>query len=112
MSAATIILPSQFEGRTLSKVAADVVACSPNGRPGDLINLTFDFSKLTFVRPSGIVFLSNLIWWLHHHGTNVKFTGIDVPSAALRFLDDSLFFEQHCGASPDCGAPTDHAAAR
>lgn len=97
MSAATIILPSQFDGRTLSKVAADVVACSPNGRPGDIVNVTFDFSKLTFVRPSGIVFLSNLIWWLRHHGTKVQFTGTDVRTAALTFLDDSLFFEQHCG---------------
>jgi hypothetical protein len=92
MSEPMIVLPSRFEGRTLSKVAADVVACSPNGIPA---RLTFDLSELTFVNPSGVVFFSNLIWWLHYRGTGVQFSGTGAYSAALRFLDDSLFFEQN-----------------
>jgi hypothetical protein len=106
MDAPTIILPSQFEGRTLSKVAADVVSNSPNGRPSELTCVKFDFSKLSFIRPSGVVFFSNLLWWLHHCGAKVEFSGIGVQSAALSFLDDSLFFEQHCGRKlRDASAP-------
>jgi hypothetical protein len=98
MTVPTIVLPKHFQGRTLSKVAADVVACSPDGRPANLGKVVFDFSKLTFVHPSGIVFLSNLIWWLHHAGTEVQLGGLNALAAAVAFLDDSLFFQQHCGA--------------
>jgi hypothetical protein len=92
-----IVLPTQFQDRTLSKVAADVVACSPFGLPYKLSEVIFDFSKLAFIRPSGIVFLSNLFYWLHHNGTTVKIAGIEALTPALIFLDDSLFFEQHMG---------------
>jgi hypothetical protein len=44
------------------------------------------------------VFLSNLIWWPHHSGTKVQLCGLEKYSAPLHFLDDSLFFEQHCGS--------------
>ena len=94
MSAPVIKLPHQFEGLTLSKVADDVVNCSPNGLPPEI---EVDFSKLRFIRPAGVVFLSNLIWWFHYRQTKVQLTGVGGESAALGFLDDSLFFEQHCG---------------
>ena len=95
MSPAVIILPAQFKGPTLSKVAADVINCaSSDGLPGELM---FDFSKLGFIRPAGVVFLSNLLWWLHHKGTKVELTGLAKLTAPLKFLDDSLFFEQHTG---------------
>jgi hypothetical protein len=92
-----ISLPRIFEGHSLAKVAADVVACSPNRRPGELASIVFDFSDLTFVHPSGIVFLSNLIDWLELHGTEVQLGALGTRSAALSFLDDSLFFHYHCG---------------
>lgn len=95
MSAPVIRLPHQFDGLTLSKVVADLVASSPNKLPEKLV---FDFSALTFVRPAGVVFLSNLIHWLGEKGTAVSFVHIERERAALFFLDDSLFFEQHCGS--------------
>ena len=89
-----IQLPRQFDGQSLSKVAADLMKISPHGLPPEI---EFDFSNLGFARPAGVVFLSNLVQWLQQKGTQVHFTNIAKETASLRFLDDSLFFEQHCG---------------
>jgi hypothetical protein len=94
MPVPVVSLPRQFQGTTLSKVADDVVSCSPAGLPPEI---AINFAGLGFVRPAGVVFLSNLLWWLHHRGTKVHLCGLEKYSAPLRFLDDSLFFEQHCG---------------
>jgi len=59
--------------------------------------MTLDFSNLRFIRPIGTVFLSNLLWWLHQKGTKVTLYNIGGDRSALKYLDDSLFFEQHCG---------------
>jgi hypothetical protein len=90
-----IVLPAQFNGWTLSRTAADIIRCwSPEGAPPEIL---FDFSQLNAIRPAGVVFLSNLIWWLYQQGCRVRFVGTEAPSAALSFLDDSMFFAQHCG---------------
>src|SRR5262249_5535424 len=70
MTAPVIILPAQFRGLTLAKVAGDVVAHAQDGWPLELI---FDFGHLNFIRPAGVVFLSNLVHWLHEQNTTVKF---------------------------------------
>ena len=62
-------------------------------------SVIFDFSRMTFVRPSGIVFLSNLSWYLHLNGCAVRYEGMDTHRECIRFLDDSGFFEQHLGKS-------------
>jgi anti-sigma regulatory factor (Ser/Thr protein kinase) len=95
MSVPKILLPSQFEGLSLSVVAADVVAQCPDGWPPKII---IDFSNLRFVRPVGVTFLSNLVHWLDSHGTKVEFANVRIDSDPVRFLDDSLFFEQHTGS--------------
>jgi len=95
MTVPVIALPAQFRGLTLSRLAGDVVAHAKNGWPPELI---FDFGHLDFIRPAGVVFLSNLIHWLHEQHTTVKFQNATRTSSALLYLDDSLFFEQHCGA--------------
>jgi anti-sigma regulatory factor (Ser/Thr protein kinase) len=95
MVAATIILPAQFDGLSLSTVADDVVAKSASGFP---LEIMFDFKALRFIRPAGVVFISNLVYWLHERGTKVKFNNADPQSPPVSFLDDSLFFEQHSGA--------------
>jgi hypothetical protein len=89
-----IPLPRQFQGTTLSKVADGVVSCSAGGLPPEI---AINFAGLGFVRPAAVVFLSNLLWWLHHRGTKIHLRGFENYSAPLKFLDDSLFFEQHCG---------------
>ncbi|WP_022721698.1 ATP-binding protein [Rhodopseudomonas sp. B29] len=89
-------LPSQFDGTAISTFAADAAKLAANGSwpPEVAIN----FATLRFIRPAGIVFLSNLVGWLNEQGTKVIFQNIDITGDAVRFLDDSLFFEQHCGA--------------
>jgi hypothetical protein len=94
MPAPIIVLPQQFKGTTLSQVAADVVKHAQNGWPEAI---TFDFSRLNFIRPAGVVFLSNLGFWLNEKGTTVAFINCDPQRGAIKYLDDSLFFEQHCG---------------
>lgn len=56
-----------------------------------------DFSDLRFVRPSGVVFLSNLTRFLARQGCEVTYVGMDISSEPIRFLDDSQFFVQHLG---------------
>jgi anti-sigma regulatory factor (Ser/Thr protein kinase) len=87
------IIPSRFEGATLSTLAEDIAAGCPEGWPSSLV---LDFKRLNFIQPAGVIFLSNLIWWLHRHGTSVQLINAKRNAEALRYLDDSLFFEQHC----------------
>jgi hypothetical protein len=90
----TVRLPSQFEGVTLSKLAAEIKEKCPNGLPPEI---KIDFEGLQFVRPAGVVFLSNLVHWLNAQKTKVSFCNMNVASEPIKYLDDSLFFEQHCG---------------
>ncbi|ABC23079.1 ATP-binding region, ATPase-like [Rhodospirillum rubrum ATCC 11170] len=59
--------------------------------------LWIDFSTLDFTRPSGVVFISNLIQWLDAKGTKVVLEGLSPHRQSNKFLDDALFFEQHLG---------------
>ena len=95
MTSPVLNLPSQFDGSAISSVAEDAAKLAAEGWPKEL---SIDFARLRFVRPAGVVFLSNLISWLHNQGTRVLLQNIDLKTEALLFLDDSLFFEQHCGA--------------
>jgi hypothetical protein len=65
------------------------------GWPSDV---TFNFSTLQFIRPTGVVFLHNLIRWLHEKDCRVHFDGHTGTSAALRYLSDAQFFLSHPGA--------------
>jgi hypothetical protein len=83
-----IVLPQQFKGSTLSQVAADVVRhVDDKGKWPDAI--TFDFSRLNFIRPAGVVFLSNLAYWLNEKGTEVSFINCHTRRSAIKYLDAS-----------------------
>lgn len=56
-----------------------------------------NFAGLTFVTPAGVTFLSNFIFWLASHSVRVRLTGLDRGQAAVKYLDDSGFFEKHAG---------------
>lgn len=90
----TIQLPSTLCGSTLAKLAGDLVDGCPNGLPK---TITFDFSKLRFIEPAGVAFFNNLILWLHYQETHAMFMGHTHVTPSIKFLDDSLFFEQHLG---------------
>ena len=95
MSDPVIMLPARLEGVTLSQVAADVAAHAEKEWPK---SFKFDFSGLDFIKPAGVVFLSNLAYWLNEQGSKVMFSNCDTKRSAIKYLDDLLFFEQHCGA--------------
>lgn len=57
----------------------------------------FDFSVVDFALPSGIVFLSNLSRYLLRQNCTVVYSEMNNENRCIRFLDDSLFFEQHMG---------------
>jgi anti-sigma regulatory factor (Ser/Thr protein kinase) len=95
VSPPVIAIPSQLNGQTLSILARKVLTEAKDGWPTEL---SFDFSQLGFIRPAGVVFLSNLLHWLQEKGTKSTLCNCDINKDADRFLDDSLFFEQHCGS--------------
>lgn len=89
-----IYLPPQFQGGTMTRLV-DAIS---NGAGSRLPNeVCFDFSRLKFIRPAGACFLSNMAHWLMSRGVRVSFAGCDPSSGPVRYLDDSLFFEQHTG---------------
>ncbi|WP_237354641.1 ATP-binding protein [Xanthobacter sp. YC-JY1] len=55
-------------------------------------------SSLSFIEPAGVTFLSNIGYWLVSRGCNPRFINIDNRNQSIIYLDDSLFFEQHCGS--------------
>lgn len=97
MNPPRIPLPWQFNGPNISNVVASLNSTITT-LPKDII---FDFSPLGFIDPCGVVFLSNLIHWLRERGCNPTFDGIDINRAPIKFLEDSLFFEQHIGKKLD-----------
>jgi anti-sigma regulatory factor (Ser/Thr protein kinase) len=62
--------------------------------------IILNFETLTsFIEPSGVTILSNLINWLEHKGASVGiYTGeLRTGESPNKFLDDSMFFQQHIG---------------
>jgi anti-sigma regulatory factor (Ser/Thr protein kinase) len=96
MATPVIVLPKQFNGLSLATLAADVAKHARTGWPSELV---FDFSDLAFIRPAGVVFLSNLVHWLNEKKTRVLFRNTKKQTAPLFYLDDSLFFQQHLGST-------------
>lgn len=59
--------------------------------------ICFDFSNLAhgFVKPTGVTVFSNLINWLQVRGCKIRFSNYHLGGEALKYLDDSLFFEKY-----------------
>jgi anti-sigma regulatory factor (Ser/Thr protein kinase) len=61
-------------------------------------SVEIDFGAVQFIRPPSVAFLSNMTHWLVSMGSTVNFSNLDVSKDPIKYLDDSLFFEQHRGA--------------
>lgn len=57
--------------------------------------ITFDFSRLNFIEPEGVVVLANTIEHFRQAKVKVIFSGHTVNGSARRYLDDSGFFEHY-----------------
>ncbi len=56
-----------------------------------------DFSGIIHIKPPSVAFLSNMTHWFRSMGSEVSFLGLDLSNEAIKYLDDSLFFELHQG---------------
>lgn len=91
-----VTIPSQFSGPTMAQLVNQITQAVGSGSlPPRII---FDFRYLGFIQPAGVVFLSNLVHWLEDMNVSVTFDNLNVTRQAIRFLDDSLFFEIHTGS--------------
>lgn len=57
--------------------------------------VTFDFSRLNFVEPVGVVVLSNVIEYFKLLNCKVSFVNHTLRNPGTKFLDDSLFFQRY-----------------
>jgi hypothetical protein len=73
-----LTLPSQLNSSAIATVAEDAAKLAAAGWPPEL---HIDFQPLGFVRPAGVVFLSNLMSWLHSQGTKVFLRNIDLNTS-------------------------------
>jgi hypothetical protein len=87
-----VYLPDQFDISTMYGFINDVI--DDNYLPrSNSINL--DFTKLQFIRPSGVTILSNIVQWLLSKRVKVGFIlpeKYDYQHNPVKFLDDSEFF--------------------
>lgn len=88
----TVELPSNFNASTMYQFVAHLLS---EQRDAKCTKVYFDFSKVTFIEPVGIVVLSNLIEYLKKLGVSVWFKGHKIRTKCTTFLDDSGFFEQY-----------------
>ncbi|QLI80244.1 ATP-binding protein [Chitinibacter fontanus] len=60
--------------------------------------ITYDLTGLEKIEPVGVTVFSNLLEWLLACGVSQKFNIPNRNSGAIKYLDDSLFFERYTGA--------------
>ncbi len=64
-------------------------------------SVQIDFSNVRFIKPPSVAFLSNFSHWFGNAGVSVSFQGLDIGQQCIKYLDDSMFFEQHLGRKLD-----------
>ena len=94
-------IPSQFTRHNIYNLIDRVI--DKDKEPMDH-KINFDFSKLKFIEPVGVTVLSNLFAWLLKNQIECSLTIPVMHNYAIRYLDDSLFFEQHLGKKLDQSA--------
>lgn len=87
-----IHLPVNFNATTMYPFIGKVIdeQCNPK-----CSELYFDFSNLNFIKPVGVVVLSNLIEYLRKAKVKVYFLGHKKNSLANIYLDDAGFFNHY-----------------
>ncbi len=94
-----IDLPEQFDGNGLYIFLGKVI--NQNREPMDS-HIIFDFSKLKWIEPSGVVVLSNAMEWLSARNITYQYKNINIPQNHIKYdpiayLDDSQFFATYIG---------------
>jgi hypothetical protein len=97
-----IIIPKKLDASTITRFYKDTMDDLGLHRPKEI---NFDFEKLSFIRPAGLVTLSNMVdlIQLKYPKTEIFYSVPDDYTEkprefpAVDFLDDSLFFEKVMG---------------
>ena len=88
-----ILIPKQFNITTMYDLFFLIIS---NDLKPHYDIITFDFSNLKFIQPSGIVILSNMIDWLMKNNCKVFFKNHTICTSKkhdpIKFLDDCNFF--------------------
>ena len=89
----------------MSRLAAAMIRTkpAPNRWPE---TVTFDFDTLQFIRPTGVVFLHNLIRWLQAKDCTVSFRNHKKNRPPLNYLRDARFFSTHINSYDMSGSVT------
>lgn len=94
----TVDIPSRFNRTTMYDFIDSVI--TDDMKPKDN-EVTFSFNNLTFIEPSGVTILSNLIEWLNQRDVNVILSypknSNREPTKGIKYLDDSNFFKHYLG---------------
>lgn len=85
----TVLLPARFNEETMLPFLSQIVDEQKNTQCSELV---FDFSRLEFVDPVGVVILSNVIEYFRQIKCRVSFANHNSNSDGLKFLDDAGFF--------------------
>lgn len=90
----TVELPGTFNAWTMYQFIAQVLSEQKDAKASKVY---FDFTKVSFIEPVGVVVLSNLIEYLKKTGVSVWFKGHKTKTKCNTFLDDAGFFKQYLG---------------
>lgn len=90
-----VMVPKGFNRQSMYELLEEVI--DNDLKPKDQ-EIVFNFRKLTFIEPAGVTILGNLFQWLNKSGvTCEKILPRLSDRDAVKYLDDSLFFEQYYG---------------
>ena len=89
-----VVLPRSFNAETMYPFFEAVLN---KQRDATCSIVTFDFSRLQFIDPVGVVSLSNMIEYLDKLNVKVRFGFHRIATPATEFLDDAGFFERYVG---------------
>lgn len=91
---AVLNLPARLQNHRLFVEFERFLACNKK-LPSEV---EIDFAAVEFIFPPSVAFLSNMTHWFCSMGSKVNFSNLDINKEPIKYLDDSLFFEQHTGA--------------
>lgn len=89
-----VLLPSRLTHQTMHPFISQAVDENGDARWS---TVAFNFGRLSFIDPTGVVVVSNLIDYLRESGVKVKFRITKPYSQTIEYLDDFGFFRHYKG---------------
>lgn len=90
-----VVIPRRFSGADMSSFTQSIRSSIQSS--GNVNLIKFNFSNLSFIRPSGVTYLNNMVSFFNSHKIKVVFSGLSNRTQSISYLDDSQFFKHHTG---------------